>query len=80
MDLIRFGKRICTLPRRPEPKLLGQHEIMPSAGSLRNTGPGPFIALIDISNIRRLGFPEYALVQDMIACVNKLVELEERST
>jgi protein-arginine kinase len=35
---------------------------------------------IDISNIRRLGFPEYALVQDMIACVNKLVELEERST
>jgi hypothetical protein len=46
MDLIRFGKRICTLPRRPEPKLLGQHEIMPSAGSLRNTGPGPFIALI----------------------------------
>ena len=35
---------------------------------------------IDISNIRRLGFPEYVLVQDMIACVNKLVELEERST
>jgi len=30
-----------------------------------------------ISNWRRLGFPEYQLVDDMIACVNFLVRLEE---
>lgn len=32
---------------------------------------------IDISNWRRLGFPEYELVQDMINCVNKLSKMED---
>jgi protein-arginine kinase len=32
---------------------------------------------IDISNWRRLGFPEYELVSDMISCVNKLAQMED---
>lgn len=32
---------------------------------------------IDVSNWRRLGFPEYQLVDDMISTVNKLAELED---
>ena len=32
---------------------------------------------IDISNRRRLGFPEYLLVQDMIKCANRLAEMED---
>jgi len=32
---------------------------------------------IDISNWRRLGFPEYELVTDMINCVNKLAKMED---
>uniref|UniRef100_A0A7S1HSZ7 Arginine kinase n=1 Tax=Eutreptiella gymnastica TaxID=73025 RepID=A0A7S1HSZ7_9EUGL len=32
---------------------------------------------IDISNWRRLGFPEYLLVQDMIKCANTLAEMED---
>ncbi len=32
---------------------------------------------IDISNLRRLGYKEYELIEDMINCVNKLVILEE---
>ena len=31
---------------------------------------------IDVSNWRRLGLPEYELVQDMIKCVNHLAEME----
>jgi len=34
---------------------------------------------IDISNWRRLGFPEYELVQDMIKCVNKLADMEDEA-
>ena len=32
---------------------------------------------IDVSNWRRLGFPEHQLVQDMIRCVNRLAEMED---
>ena len=32
---------------------------------------------IDVSNWRRLGFPEYELVQDMIKCANRLAEMED---
>ena len=32
---------------------------------------------IDVSNWRRLGFPEHELVQDMIKCANKLAEMED---
>ncbi|XP_057303025.1 arginine kinase-like isoform X2 [Hydractinia symbiolongicarpus] len=32
---------------------------------------------IDVSNWRRLGFPEYVLVQDMITFANKLAEMED---
>jgi len=32
---------------------------------------------VDISNWRRLGFPEYELVEDMIKCVNYIVKMEE---
>ena len=31
---------------------------------------------IDVSNWRRLGFPEYELIQDMIRCINKLAQME----
>ena len=31
---------------------------------------------VDLSNWRRLGYPEYELVNDMIKCVNKFSELE----
>ena len=34
---------------------------------------------IDISNLRRLGFPEYQLVDDMIKTVNKLSEMEDQA-
>eukprot|EP00463_Aulacantha_scolymantha_P003778 TRINITY_DN468_c0_g1_i3.p1 TRINITY_DN468_c0_g1~~TRINITY_DN468_c0_g1_i3.p1 ORF type:complete len:600 (+),score=163.74 TRINITY_DN468_c0_g1_i3:225-1802(+) len=33
---------------------------------------------IDVSNWRRLGVPEYQLVEDMIKCANFLAELEEK--
>jgi protein-arginine kinase len=33
---------------------------------------------IDISNWRRIGFPEYELVNDMIACANFLAEEEDK--
>lgn len=32
---------------------------------------------IDISNWRRLGFPEYQLAQDMIKCANMLAQMED---
>jgi len=32
---------------------------------------------IDISNWRRLGFPEYKLVEDMIKCANILSKMED---
>jgi len=32
---------------------------------------------IDISNWRRLGYPEHELVQDMINCVNKMAKMED---
>ena len=32
---------------------------------------------VDISNWRRLGFPEYQLVEDMIRCVNKISAMED---
>ena len=32
---------------------------------------------VDISNWRRLGFPEYELVQDMVKCVNKVSQMED---
>lgn len=32
---------------------------------------------VDISNWRRLGFPEYELVQDMVKCVNKVSLMED---
>ena len=35
---------------------------------------------VDISNWRRLGFPEYQLVEDMIKCVNHIVKMEEERT
>lgn len=31
---------------------------------------------VDLSNWRRLGFPEYELVQDMIKCINKFADME----
>ncbi|KAH3844705.1 hypothetical protein DPMN_086966 [Dreissena polymorpha] len=31
---------------------------------------------VDVSNWRRLGFPEHELVQDMIKCINKFAEME----
>ncbi len=34
---------------------------------------------IDVSNWRRLGFPEHVLVSDMIKCCNKLSELEDNT-
>ena len=34
---------------------------------------------IDISNWRRLGFKECDLIQDMIQCVNKLAEMEDKA-
>jgi protein-arginine kinase len=34
---------------------------------------------IDISNWRRLGFPEYQLVEDMIKCVNELAKKEDEA-
>ena len=34
---------------------------------------------IDISNWRRIGYPEYELVQDMINCANFLAQLEDES-
>merc|ERR1712139_378540 len=33
---------------------------------------------IDVSNWRRIGFPEYQLVDDMIQCANFLAEEEDR--
>jgi creatine kinase len=33
---------------------------------------------IDVSNWRRIGFPEWMLVQDMIICANYLAELEDK--
>merc|ERR1719359_1913991 len=33
---------------------------------------------IDVSNWRRLGFPEWQLVQDMITTVNLLAEMEDK--
>ena len=33
---------------------------------------------VDISNYRRLGLPEYRLVEDMIACVNFLSDEEDK--
>ncbi len=33
---------------------------------------------IDISNWRRIGLPEYALVEDMIKCANFLAVLEDK--
>ena len=35
---------------------------------------------VDISNWRRLGVPEYILVEDMIKCANKLAEMEDQAT
>lgn len=32
---------------------------------------------VDISNWRRLGYPEYELVEDMIKCVNKISSMED---
>lgn len=32
---------------------------------------------IDISNWRRLGLPEYKLVEDMIKCANELAKMED---
>ena len=32
---------------------------------------------VDISNWRRLGYPEYELVEDMIQCVNKISAMED---
>jgi len=32
---------------------------------------------VDISNWRRLGYPEYELVEDMIKCVNKVSQMED---
>ena len=34
---------------------------------------------IDVSNWRRIGFPEWMLVQDMIICANYLAELEDNT-
>ena len=31
---------------------------------------------VDVSNWRRLGFPEWQLIQDMIQCANKLAGME----
>ena len=33
---------------------------------------------IDVSNWRRIGFPEYELVHDMIKCANFLAEEEDK--
>jgi len=33
---------------------------------------------IDVSNWRRIGFPEYELVHDMIICANFLAEEEDK--
>ena len=33
---------------------------------------------IDVSNWRRIGFPEYELVEDMINCANFLAEEEDK--
>ena len=34
---------------------------------------------VDISNWRRLGYPEYELVEDMVKCVNKISAMEDES-
>ena len=34
---------------------------------------------VDLSNWRRLGYPEYELVEDMIKCVNKFSEMEAKA-
>ena len=32
---------------------------------------------VDISNWKRIGIPEYSLIEDMINCVNEIVSLED---
>ena len=32
---------------------------------------------VGISNWRRIGIPEYSLIEDMIKCVNEIVKLED---
>ena len=34
---------------------------------------------IDICNWRRLGFPEYKLVEDMMRCANELAKMEDEA-
>jgi len=34
---------------------------------------------VDLSNWRRLGYPEYELVEDMVKCVNKISQMEDEA-
>ena len=36
------------------------------------------VDFVDLSNWRRLGYPEYTLVEDMIKCANQMSEMEDQ--